>query len=88
MPRGHTRGHVGKQVRAFTLDHDIGAAIDTEAELLGPDKRSALVNQLLREALQRRYKEREVRITVVQFAEATAALLVVVLALGSVLVFI
>lgn len=67
-------GVVGKQVRAFNLDHEVGAAIDAEADLLGPDKKSALVNQLLREALERRRTERVVRRTVVQFGESTAVL--------------
>lgn len=65
---------MGKQVRAFNLDHDVGSAIDAEADFLGPDKKSALVNQLLREALERRRNERFVKRTVLQFAEGTAAL--------------
>lgn len=47
-----------KQVRAFNLDHDLGSDIDAEAALLGPNKASALVNELLREALKRRKENR------------------------------
>lgn len=73
---------VGKQVRAFNLDHEVGAAIDAEADLLGPDKKSALVNQLLREALERRRNERVLQRTVVQFGEGTSILAVSIAILG------
>ncbi len=49
---------MGKQVRSFNLDNEVGNAIDKEAEMLGSSKKSELVNELLKEALERRAKVR------------------------------
>ncbi len=45
---------MAKQVRAFNLDEELVKEINLEAALIGPSKASALVNELLREALERR----------------------------------
>ena len=71
---------MSKQVRAFNLDSEIGAAIDAEAGTDG--NRSALVNALLKEALDARFKQRKLVKTVAQFGEATSSLMVTVLVLG------
>lgn len=47
-----------KQVRSFYLDTEIGNAIDHEAESLTNGKKSELVNELLKEALDRRARAR------------------------------
>lgn len=68
-----------KQVRSFNLDNEVGNAIDEEARMLGQDKKSQLVNELLKEALDRRAKLRFARetITVAEGVAVGTALLVV-----------
>lgn len=81
-------GNVGKQVRSFYLDHEVGAEIDAEASKLGPNKASKLVEDLLREALANRRKDRYATTVAIQFSEVTSTLLVFTLSLWAVLVFI
>lgn len=66
---------VGKQVRAFNLDNDVSVAIDHEAGIGG--NKSALVNELLKEALEARSAHRrKVGRVAVEFAQATATMMV------------
>lgn len=48
---------MGKQVRSFYLDHEVGRLVDDEAEH-AHKTRSDLVNELLQEALRRRMQIR------------------------------
>lgn len=87
MSLRHNGRLVGKQVRAFNLDYEIGAQIDSEAALLGPREKSALVNELLREALERRKTLRYAK-TSVQVGEVVATIAVsIFLGLAAILVF-
>lgn len=76
---------MGKYVRAFNLDQEVGSAIDSEAERLGPNKASALVNELLKEALARRRNDRLANKVILQVSEATASLIAVVITFWGVL---
>ncbi len=68
---------VGKQVRAFNLDNDVGSEIDRE----GGDNKSKFVNELLREALERRRHDKLLTKSVVEFSEGTTAVMVTCLVL-------
>ncbi len=79
---------MGKQVRSFYLDHQVGALMDEEATLTGKSA-SALVEELLKEALARRRAVKAVKNAVLDFSQATATMISVVIVLWfGVLVFV
>lgn len=87
MSTGEIDDFVGKQVRSFNIEHEIGKAIDREAEMVGPNKASQVVNELLKEALAHRQEVRaRFEKVALDAAEGASLLTSVLLVLWAVLV--